>query len=110
VELVGAEYVRTFNSDKKSRTVTYTVTISREAMVTITADDRLFDKRGAVNAATARSVFAGRFVDAGLNLYVQEDTVTNRPLSVFSARLPAGTYVFGAMPSENNFCTIAAAD
>jgi len=47
-------------------------------------------------------------VDAGLNLFVQENATTNRPASVFSARLPGGTYVFGAMPSAYNFYTIAA--
>jgi len=109
-QLVGAEYVRTFNSDKKSTTVTYTVTTSREATVMITVDDRIFDKQGAANLATARFAPAGRFVDIGLNLYMHEDALIDRPQSVFSARLPAGTYVFSGMPSEHNFYIIAAMD
>jgi hypothetical protein len=109
-QLVGAEYVRTFNSDKKSTTVTYAVTIRREATVMITVDDRIFDKQGAANLATARFAPAGTFVDVGLNLYIRENTVTDRPQSVFSARLPAGTYVFGAMPTGNNFYIIALMD
>jgi hypothetical protein len=109
-QLAGAESVRTFNSDKKSWTVTYTVTTSREATVMITVDDRIFDRQRTANMASARFAAAGRFADTGLNLYIHEDAVTDRPQSVFSARLPAGTYVFGPMTSENNFYIIAAMD
>ena len=106
--LAGAEYVRTFNSDKGSSTVTYAVTISKTATVMIAVDDRVVDKQWAVNAATARFAPAGRFADTGLDLSIQENATTSRPMSVFSARLPSGTYVFGPMPSVNNFYTIAA--
>jgi hypothetical protein len=61
-----------------------------------------------VNAATAAFAPAGTFADTGRLLFIREDAATNRPMSVFSARLPAGTYVFRAMTSENNFYTIAA--
>jgi len=73
-------------------------------------DDRIYDRQGAVNLATMQFALAGTFTDTGLNLYVREDTVTDRPLSVFSARLPAGTYVFSPMPAEHNFYIIAAMD
>ena len=38
--------------------------------------------------------------------YVHENATTDRPMSVFAADLPAGTYVFGAQDSGNNFYTI----
>jgi hypothetical protein len=109
VELLGPEYVRTFWSDRSSTTVTYRVTTSRAATVMITVDDRILDKQGATDVATARFAPAGTFVDTGLDLFINQNA-TNRPMSVFSARLSAGTYVFGAMPSSYNFYTIAASD
>jgi len=110
--LVGAEYVRVFNSDKRSTTVTYTVTTSRTATVMIAMDERILDKQGAANLATAGFAPGGTFVDTGLDLSIHENTTTDRPQGVFSARLPAGTYVFSAMPSAYNFnfYTIAAMD
>jgi hypothetical protein len=110
LELVGLGYVRTFCSDKNSKSVTYTVTTSRTAFVMITVDDRIPDKQRMADAATARFAPAGTFVDTGLDLFIRESSVTYRPMSVFSAKLPAGTYVFGAMPSSYNFYTIAASD
>jgi hypothetical protein len=109
-QLVGAEYVRTFNSDKKSTTVTYTVTISREATVMITVDNRINDLGGAINQATARFAPSGMFVNSGLRLYIHENASTDTPLSVFSAELPAGTYVFSDMPPVGTFYIIAAMD
>jgi len=106
--LVGADYVRMFNSDKSSTTVTYAVTTSKTATVMIAIDDRILDKQEAADAATARFAPAGTFADTGLDLFVQENAATNRPASVFSVRLAGGTYVFGAMPSTYNFYTIAA--
>jgi hypothetical protein len=109
-QLVGAEYVRTFNSDKHSTTVTYTVTTSRNATVMIAVDDRITDLKGAINQATARFAPVGMFEHTVLNLYIHENASTDRPLSVFSAELPAGTYVFSAMPSVHNFYIIAVMD
>ena len=109
-QLLGAEYVRTFNSDKHSTTVTYTVTTSRTATFMIAVDDRINDLKGAVNQATARFAPVGMFEHTVLNLYSHENASTDRPLSVFTAELPAGTYVFSAMPSGHNFYIIAAMD
>ena len=109
-QLVGAEYVRTFNTDKKSTTATYAVAIRREATVMITADYRIFDRQTAVDQATARFAPARTFRDTGLDLFIREDASTNRPMRVYSATLPAGTYVFGPMTSAHNFYTIAAMD
>jgi len=110
VQLVGAEYVRTFNSDKKSSTVTYTLTTSREATVMITVDARIVNPQQLVDKATISFARVGTFVHTGLRLFIHEDAATNRVQNVFSARFPAGTYVFSAMPSVHNFYVIAAMD
>lgn len=109
-QLAGAEYVRTFNSDKHSTTVTYTVTISRQATVMITVDNRISNGQGAINQATARFAASGMFVNSGLSLYIHENASTDTLLSVFSAELPAGTYVFSAVPSVHTFYIIAVMD
>jgi len=120
-ELVGAEYILGFNSDKNGGTwdVTYTVTLAGAGMLAVTIDDRIPDEWNNDGAITSQqdavdfialSVPAGTFQDTGLDLYVREkeDGSTDRPMSVFAAAVPAGTYVFGAMPSGRNFYTIGA--
>ena len=121
-ELVGAEYVLTFNTDKNGGTwdVTYEVTLGAAAMLAITVDDRLpaeWDNDGAltsqqdaVDMVTAAIGPAGTFQDTGLDLFIREkeDGSTDRPMSVYAAEVPAGTYVFGAMPSGKNYYTIGA--
>jgi len=104
IELVGAEYVMTFNSDKKVTTVTYAVTTSTGAILAIGLDDRFGgDQQAMVDAMTA---LIGPFYDTGLNL------TTNEPetLSVFAAApLPAGTYTFyGTNIDSNNFMVLGA--
>jgi hypothetical protein len=119
-ELEGSEYIRTFNSDKNGGTVdvTYEVTISRAAIVWLTIDDRIpaeWDAGGAVTSpqdaadlTTAAIGPAGTFTDTGLDIFVHENDTTDRQMSVFSAELPAGTYVFGSMDSGKNYYTIGA--
>ena len=51
---------------------------------------------------------AGQFKKTALKLYIRESATVDRPMSVFSGDLAAGTYVFGAQDSGNNFYTIAA--
>jgi hypothetical protein len=107
-ELVGAEYVLTFNTDKNAgeTDVTYTVTFSQAATVFVTCDDRIADQQAAVDLVVAAFAQPGQFQNTGLKLYVHENATTDRPMSVFAADLPAGTYVFGAQDSGNNFYTI----
>jgi hypothetical protein len=107
-ELVGAEYVLTFNTDKNAgeTDVTYTVTLSRAATVFLTCDDRIADQQAAVDLVVAAFAQPGQFQNTGLKLYIHENATTDRPMSVFAADLPAGTYVFGAQDSGNNFYTI----
>ncbi len=122
-ELVGAEYVLTFNTDKGSseNDVTYDVTLSTGAVLAVTIDDRLplpgsedgWDAVSSLQEAAdyiALSVPAGTFSDTGLDLFIREreDGTRDRAMSVFSAELPAGTYTFGAMPSGKNFYTVGA--
>jgi hypothetical protein len=114
-ELIGADYVRTFNSDKGSAdTVTYTVTTAIDAIVGVMIDDRWDepgDQQARVDMITAAFAPAGTFVDSGLDVYIREreDGSRDRPLSAFSAELPAGTYVFsGAGTDGNNFMVLGA--
>jgi len=109
-ELVGADYVPTFNTDKNAgeTDVKYTVTLVRAATVFLTCDDRITDQQAAVDLVVAAFAKPGQFKNTGLKLYIRESATVDRPMSVFAADLPAGTYVFGAQDSGNNFYTIAA--
>lgn len=117
-ELIGAEYIRTFNTDKGgtgSDTVSYTVTTSMAAIVAVTVDDRWLVDDGIDLQTKADEIVAafaapGTFTDTGLDLFIREkaDGTRDRPNSVFAAELPAGTYVFGPLPSNKNFYTIGA--
>jgi len=116
-EVIGAEYVRMFNTDKGgtgSATVSYVVTISRPCLVAVTVDDRYTGTGGvlsgqdAVNAVVAGFAPPGTFQDTGLNVAIHENATTDRPMSVFAAQMPAGTYVFAAQPSSFNYYTIGA--
>jgi hypothetical protein len=117
-ELVGAEYVRTFNTDKGgtgSDTITYEVTISMPAMVAVTVDDRWLTDDGIALQTKADEIVAafaaaGTFTDTGLDLFIREreDGTRDRAMSVFAATLPAGTYTFGPSQSNKNFYSIGA--
>jgi len=109
IELIGAEYVMTFNSDKTVTTVTYAVTTSRPAILAIGLDDRFVPagQQAMIDAMTALIGPPGMFVDTGLNLQTGE--TTPQYLSVFAAPLPAGTYTFyGTNVNQNNFMVIGA--
>ena len=103
-EYEGIDYIRTFNSDK-GKDVTYALTIDQYALVWVTVDDRHDPKQANVDSLTATIAQAGTFVDTGINVYVREkdDGSRDRPLSVFAAELPAGTYNFGRTNGNNNY-------
>jgi len=109
-ELVGADYILMFNQDKTAgeTDVTYKVTLARAATVYLTCDDRITDQQAAVDKVVAAFAKAGQFKKTALKLYIRESATVDRPMSVFAADLAAGTYVFGAQDSGNNFYTIAA--
>lgn len=117
-ELIGAEYVRTFNTDKGgtgSDTATYDVTISTAAIVAITVDDRWLTEdaialQTIADQTTAAFAAAGKFTDTGLDLFIREkdDGSQDRHMNVFAALLGPGTYTFGPLQSNKNHFTIGA--
>jgi len=111
IELVGAEYIRTFNSDKNNAsTVTYTVTTSSASFFAVGIDDRWDTQQTRIDGITSLVGPAGTFFDTGLTVYIHENDTTDRPLSIFMAELPAGTYTFNGttIPSSNNFMVMGA--
>ena len=115
----GMEYIPTFNDDKASSEimVNYAVTIGEPAILWMAIDDRIpaewmevMSQAEAVWLATHTWAPVGTFVDSGMNVYIAENSTTNRPMSVWMTTqpLPAGTYNFGLMPSGKNFYTIGA--
>jgi len=110
-EMDGAEYICTFNNDKNVSTVTYTVTFPIGATVLLTCDDRLENMQDAVDAVVSGFADAGDFTDTGWDVHVFGDgDPPGRQLSVFSAAVAPGTYVFGAQESGRNFYVIGALD
>jgi len=118
-ELIGMEYVPTFNDDKATSEimVTYNVTIGQPAILGMAVDDRIpaewaevSSQAEAVWLATHTWAANGTFADTGLNVYIAESSTTNRPMSVWATTepLPAGTYTFGLMPCGKNFYVIGA--
>ncbi len=109
-ELIGADYILTFNNDKTAgeTDVAYTVTLNGAATVFLTCDDRITDQQAAVDLVVAAFAQPGQFKNTGLKLSIRESATTDRLMSVFAADLPAGTYVFGAQDSGYNFYSIAA--
>ena len=118
-QLVGAEYIMTFNNDKNGgeTDVTYTITLGKAAMVAITCDDRIpaewdavSSQQEAVDLATALIGPAGTFQDTGLDLFIREkaDGSTDRAMSVYAAMLGPGVYTFGSMDSGKNMYSIGA--
>lgn len=123
VDLVGFEYIRTFNTDKDNKNimVNYAVTISEPAILAIAMDDRIpeeyttsgstqvfIDQQEAVDLVVHKWAAPGLFVDTGLNLTIFEDN--ERQMSVYASSTPlaAGTYDFGLNPTSKNFYIIGA--
>ena len=114
-ELLGAEYIRTYNSDKgNADTATYVVTTGIDAILAVGIDDRWDvpgDQQIRVDMITSLIGPAGTFVDSGLDVFIREkeDGSRDRPLSVFTAGLPAGVYTFnGTGTDDNNFMVLGA--
>lgn len=103
----GTEYVRTFNTDKSTNEldVNYAVTFSEATTAFVTMDDRLDNPQDRVDAIVSAFAAPGTFADTGADLFIREreDGSRDRPMSVFSAPLAAGTYNFGANPCNENF-------
>jgi len=108
-ELVGAEYIRIFNTDKGAAGATYTVTLSRAATVAVAHDDRNTPWQDQVDMITAAFAAPGTFQDTGIDIFIYESASTPaRPLSLFTADLEAGTYVFASEASGNTMYILGA--
>ncbi len=115
--MVGSEYVLMYNQDKTTgeKDVTYTVTFTKAATIWVSCDDRawtdgttVMTDQMAVDRIVAAFAKPGQFKDTGVKIFVQENSTTNRPMSVFSAAMPAGTYVFGSNDNSGDYYTIGA--
>jgi hypothetical protein len=114
-QIMGSEYVRTYNSDKAGAEtdVTYTVTLGQSAWVWLTIDDRIWTQfptpQAAADEITKAFAAPGTFKDSLVDVFAYESaSVPMRLMNVFQAKLSAGTYVFGANYSNNNFYNIGA--
>src|SRR3972149_452322 len=108
-DLVGAEYIQTFNSDKsRDGSVTYAVTLSVGCIYAIAIDDRFGNQQDMVDGIAAGVVPAGTFADTGDDLITSEGTP--QALSVFATALPAGTHTFVGygFGGDNNFMVMGA--
>jgi hypothetical protein len=126
-ELLGADYVKTFNDDKmpwdsynvkwwpnSPYEVLYSVTLNRAATLYIFIDRRYIDEQGVPSFVWLTDGSSGAvFKDTGLNILLHEEGGLGvlRPFDVYGARVPAGTYVLGATCDgdfSRNFYTVAA--
>ncbi|MBN2215974.1 MAG: FecR domain-containing protein [Pirellulales bacterium] len=107
--LVGAEYVRTFNSDKIDKEHSYNVTLTTKrdkALLMVLIDDRIGNNKRenmqlAVDRITSSFALPGEFVDTGFDVRIDDDRENMATLSVYGATVPtadasgkAKTYVF----------------
>jgi hypothetical protein len=112
VELIGAEYIRTFNNDKDAAGVTYTVTIGQSCILGMIIDNRVgHGSQGGAETLDPDLVAAGMqwvidmgFVDTGLNIGIDEnaDGSVNNWSSIFSKLVGPGTYTFSAQNDVTN--------
>jgi hypothetical protein len=113
-ELVGADYVETYNEDCKPAypdcsDVSYSVTLSKAAQLFIFVDQR-YAPFAWLTDDSAGAVFDDTGLDIMLNELGGEGVL--RPFDVYGAEVPAGTYILG--PScdgspDKNFYSIAVA-
>ena len=106
-EIEGAEYIRTFNDDGDHSNSSYTVTFPTGATVLLACDDRYApDQQAEVDSIVSAFAAAGEFTDTGWDAQTSEGTT--QTLSVFSAPVGPGTYVFGAPGGTYNMYVIGA--
>jgi hypothetical protein len=119
--LVGADYVRTYNTDKERKADVdcwYDVSLTgnrQEVFLMVLVDDRSKEKKQAVvDQIVSRFAKPGEFVDTGLDITI-DDIVGPHSLSAFGKMAPtrdqAGNpikYVFGSIPRTNLVYVIAA--
>jgi len=127
-ELLGADYVMTYNDDKMPRDtyndrqwpnnpydVSYSVTLHESVELCLFIDRRYVSTHGDPPFGWLTDGSCGAvFEDTGLEIMLDELGGRNvlQPFSVYSANVPAGTYTFGPAcdgDADRNFYAIAAA-
>jgi hypothetical protein len=113
-ELVGADYVMTYNEDKQpwypyAYFVSYSVTLGRDAKLYVFVDQRYAPFPWLTDGSSG-AVFA----DTGLDIILNEVGGSNvlRLFDVYGAEVPASTYILGPScdgSAGRNFYSIAAA-
>ncbi len=116
-ELVGADYVITFNNDKKGSAwdVSYSVTVGQATTLYVFVDQRHEEDRGDPPFPWLTDGSSGVvFIDTGLDITLNELGGSNRleHFDVYGAQVPAGTYTLGSVWQSrkpgHNFYAIAA--
>ena len=118
-ELVGADYVMTYNEDKQGNypnpeLVSYSVTLGQAAKLYIFIDHRYVDAQGDPPFTWLTDGSSGAvFVDTGLDIMLNEvgGREVLQPFDIYAAEVPAGTYTLGSTylgDSSRNFYSIAA--
>jgi hypothetical protein len=95
-ELIGADYVRMFNTDKSITTsdLDYEVTIACDSFVMVLLDDEVADPQDVIDLIVSDFADSGTFVDTGWDVSHNAKS-SHKPWSAYGAWLSAGTYHFG---------------
>ena len=98
-ELIGADYVKTYNKDKKAKDVIYSVTVGQKAKLYIFIDGRYVKEHGNPPFFWLTDGSSGTvFSDAGQKIILHEIKTLPKPSSktrlfyIYAAEVPAGYY------------------
>ena len=98
-ELIGADYVKTYNKDKKAKDVIYSVTVDQKAKLYIFIDYRYVDNHGNPPFSWLTDGSSGAvFTDTGLRCILHEIKTLPKPKDktrlfyIYAAEVPAGYY------------------
>jgi hypothetical protein len=102
-ELVGADYVRMFMSDKGAdgdppttyENLSYDVTFGQRVFAMVMVEDRVENQQNVVDSIVSDFASAGTFQDTGYSIS-QDASTTHREWNAYGAYLDAGTYSFGS--------------
>ena len=102
-ELVGADYVKTYNKDKKAKDVVYAVTVDQAARLYIFIDYRYIKAHGDPPFSWLTDSSCGAFfTNTGLKIILHEAEIPSpgdepqRLFCIYAADVPAGYYKLGA--------------
>jgi hypothetical protein len=98
-ELIGADYVKTYNKDKKAKDLVYSVTVNQKARLYIFMDYRYVKAHGNPPFSWLTDGSSGAvFSDTGLRMLLQEVKKLPKPshktrlFYIYAAEVPAGYY------------------